>query len=195
MNRKIIVLLILIGLFAIIGISAYAYMSGALDAIENQGSEVSEVKSSELTSEALKDPSEGVDTEVPVTSETEAESDGQSNNNTESEYDENGDLRSESKYLDDDEDTIANYFDICPGVDDFSSECETDAYGTNDDSVADDNTLSETADQTESEYDENGDLKSESKYLDADGDTIANYYDICPGVDDFSSECETDAYN
>lgn len=197
MNRKIIVLFIIIGIFAIIGVSTYAYINGILDTASEVSSEVSEVSevSSETgeasieTSEVTKDPSEGVDTEVPVDSE--AVSDSQVEGDPEAEYDENGDLRSESKYLDDDGDTIANYFDICPGVDDFSSDCETDAY----DSVADENTIEDTADTTSAEVDENGAVRSESTYLDDDGDTIANYFDICPGVDDFSSDCETDAYN
>lgn len=205
MNRKIIVLLIFIGIFAVIGVTAYAFATGTFgsEATSEVSSEaVSEVSSeavSETTSEAasepeseiVKDPNEGVDTSVP---ETEAEPTPEGD--VTAAYDENGDLREDSKYLDDDSDTIANYYDICPGVDDFSDECETDAYdkpeATEPQTVA---TSTDESDASESEYDENGALRADSKYLDDDEDTIANYYDICPGVDDFSDECETDAYN
>lgn len=200
MNRKILVLLVLIGIFAVIAVSGYAVVAGVFETESEIGSEVSEVVSeevseevSEVTSETksesiVKNPTEGVDTEVPETPDTtEVEGD------PEAEFDDNGVPREESTYLDDDHDTIANFYDICPGVDDFSSECETDAYNQEEaEEVETDQTETPT---TKDEYDENGDLRADSKYLDDDSDTIANFYDICPGVDDFSSECETDAYN
>ncbi len=211
MNRKIIVLLILIGLFGIIGVASYAYVSGMLVSTESEvsseqsevsseqsevSSEQSEVSSeqSELESEVIepgttvKSETEGVDTEIPA--DPEGESDAQVGDNVDVEYDENGDLREDSKYLDDDGDTVANYFDICPDVDDFSSDCETDAYSAETETAETD-----SSESTSSDLDENGVARDESTYLDDDGDTVANFYDICPGVDDFSSECETDAYN
>ncbi len=198
MNRKILVLLVLIGLFAVIGVSAYAYVAGAFSDSETTSevsSEVTSEQSSEVSSEITKDPNEGVDTEVSGVTDSEAETDGNLEGDPSAKYDENGDLREDSKYLDDDQDTIANYYDICPGVDDFTDECETDAYDKTDDSVADENTDEDAADDVTTKYDENGDLRENSKYLDDDGDTIANFYDVCPGVDDFSGECDTDVYN
>lgn len=200
MNRKILVLLVLIGLFAVIAVGGYALVAGVFETESEVDSEVSDVDSevsdvnSEVSSEVsetkseeiVKNPSEGVDTEVPETTEaTEVEGD------PEAEFDDNGVPREESTYLDDDHDTIANFYDICPGVDDFSDECETDAY--NNDETED--VESVEAESVETEYDNNGDLRENSKYLDDDGDTIANFYDICSGVDDFSNDCDTDAYN
>lgn len=178
MNRKLVVLLILIGLFGVVGVTTYGVVTGALnpsDSKSEAGSEVKSALSSEVTSETIKDPNEGVDTSVP---ETDSETTPSLEGDSEAEYDENGALRKDSKYLDDDQDTVANYYDICPGVDDFSSDCKTDAY-TSSDNTADD-----------SKVDENGDPISESTYLDEDGDTVANLYDLCPNVDDFSNDCK-----
>lgn len=210
MNRRIIILLILIGFFSIVGVSAYSVMNGLLETdqtSEAKSEEVSEVKSEEVSeveseevsevdsesqideTEVEKDPNEGVETTVPE------ETTGDETS-TEDLYDEHGDLKENSKYLDADGDTVANYYDICPGVDDFSDDCETDAYDTNtasanNDSIDDESVSSENnQDTSSSAYDENGDLRENSTYLDADGDTVANYYDICPGIDDFSDECE-----
>lgn len=176
MNRKILILLIIISFFATIGVGGYAYVAGLFDDEESEvGSELSEVPSQTYVSE-VKSQTEGVDTQVPseatngsLTSDPKKEDDD--------EYDENGDLRSESKYLDDDGDTVANYYDICPDVDDFSSDCDTDAYSNS------------NSTSSNSNLDKNGDPRSQSKYLDEDGDTVANYYDICPGIDDFSDAC------
>lgn len=175
MNRKILVLFILIGLLAIIGVGSYAAISGVFEGQTAQSeveSEQSEVVSEVEPGSELKDPNEGVDTE--------AASDGQTQDVVDGEVDENGDLIEDSKYLDSDGDTVANYFDECPGVDDFSTECTGETADTN---------AETTTDTDGNEYDDNGDLRSESKYLDDDGDTVANYYDLCPDVDDFSSEC------
>lgn len=193
MNRKILVLLVLIGLFAVIAVSGYALVAGVFETESEVDSEVSDVNSevssdvSETKSEeALKDPNEDVDTVVSETADTtEVEGD------PEAEFDDNGVPRAESTYLDDDHDTIANFYDICPGVDDFSDECETDAYNNEETEEVE----SVSTAPVETEYDNNGDLRENSKYLDDDSDTIANFYDICPGVDDFSSDCDTDAYN
>lgn len=199
MNRKIIVLLILISLFGVIGVTAYGFASGTFDSSDKKSEVSSEVKSdissetksnisSEVTSQTIKDPNEGVNTSVPATkSETTPQVEGDS----EAKYDENGDLRKDSKYLDDDGDTVANYYDICPGVDDFGSDCKTDAYDSEVDSEVAQDTPAAADQPASTTYDENGDLVSDSKYLDEDGDTVANYYDICPGVDDFGSNCKT----
>ncbi len=173
MNRKILVLFILIGLLAIIGVGSYAAISGVFETdevVSEENLEASEVDSE--TGSALKDPNEGVDTE--------AASDGQTQDVVDGDVDENGDPVEDSKYLDDDGDTVANYFDECPGVDDFSSECTGQSADTD---------AEVSTDTDGNEYDENGDLRADSKYLDDDGDTVANYYDICPDVDDFSDEC------
>lgn len=191
MNRKIIVLLILIGIFAIIGIATYsrAIPKVDTDTVSEVGSEKSETSSEvePVTSEIeIKSETEGVDTAIP----SEAISDEQVKDTVTDELDENGDVRSESKYLDEDGDTIANYFDICPGVDDFSSECETDAYNVETkNKQTEPEADGEVADVVSDEVDDNGDVRSASKYLDDDGDTVANYYDICSGIDDFSNEC------
>ncbi len=175
MNRKILVLFILIGLLAIIGVGSYAAISGAFEmqtAQSEENSEQIEVVSEINLGSELKDLNEGVDTE--------AASDGQTQDVVDGEVDENGDLIEDSKYLDSDGDTVANYFDECPNIDDFSTECTGETADTN---------AETTTDTDGNEYDENGDLRSESKYLDDDGDTVANYYDVCPDVDDFSSDC------
>lgn len=211
MNRKVIVLAIVISLFALIGVATYAVVTdsfGMGDKASEVGSEVPSETTSEADSEVIiespseitKDPNEGVDTQVPVTdSEVVTEPEGDPNEK----YDANGDLRENSKYLDEDGDTVANYYDICPGVDDFGIKCSANSSSTTDNSSTADNsaatnsssTATETSQTQSNEVDANGDLVSNSKYLDADGDTIANYYDICPGVDDFGSSCETDAYD
>lgn len=39
------------------------------------------------------------------------------------------------------------------------------------------------------EVDEMGNLRSESTYLDDDGDSVPNAMDVCEGIDDYSDEC------
>lgn len=51
-------------------------------------------------------------------------------------------------------------------------------------------TIEDAADNIEVGVDENGVPVEESTYLDNDGDTVPNANDSCPGIDDFSSECE-----
>lgn len=199
MNRKILVLAIIIGLFALIGVSTYAIITesfGTNAEKSETGSELlSEVESDQIIespSEITKDPNEGVDTSVPT---PESETTNEPEGDPQAGYDANGDLRENSKYLDDDGDTIANYYDICQGVDDFGSECSTGSTTPTQTATTNQTTSETETTQAADEVDKNGDPVSGSRYLDADGDTIANYYDICPGVDDFSSSCETDAYN
>ncbi len=173
MNRKLIVILILIGVFSIIGIGGYAYATSFAE---------SDTPKSEITSEdSQKSELDVTDTEV-ESSDAQAESAVV----TEDGLDENGVPVEQSTYLDDDGDTVANAYDVCPGYDDFLDE--------NGNSVPDDceDSTTESGAAIESdELDKNGDARSESKYLDDDGDTVANYYDVCPDVDDFSDECDT----
>lgn len=192
MNRKILIGAVIVSIFALIGVVSYAVVTGAIDLSDKTsevGSEVSSETTSEVASEPASettvDPNEGVDTTTPPETDASSGVEGDASNK----YDENGDLRENSKYLDDDGDTIANFYDICKGQDDFGSECST----TGDTNATTSNT--DTSQSSTVKYDENGVEVSKSKYLDADGDTIANYYDICPGVDDFGTECDTDAYN
>ncbi len=163
MNRKVVIILILIGVAAIIGVLFYA---------KNEN---------ELSN------SQDMDKELNTGSETQSSEDESNIQNvmTNNTYDENGDLIAESKYLDDDNDSVVNALDVCPGIDDFSPECEPKSETNTDDEESE-----PTANKPTSDVDKNGDPRAESTYLDEDGDTIANLYDICPGIDDFSPECE-----
>ncbi len=169
MNRKAVVLLIIIGalMIAVITITQFPVMEEQNSETQSKIDDASETKSEavlEQTSETKSEP------DIPIT--PSPDTDVESENGK----DKNGDIISQSKYLDDDGDTVANYYDICPGYDDFS-----DSDG---DGIPDGCDQAQTSD--EQELDDNGDLKSQSKYLDDDGDTVANYYDICPGYDDFA---------
>ncbi|WOO87656.1 hypothetical protein RZE82_01615 [Mollicutes bacterium LVI A0039] len=177
MKRKILIILIILSLFATIAVASYAVLSGALENVKSEvDSEVSEV----VQSEATKSETAGVDTEVPSEAVSEVTT-PEGNPETDGGVDELGAPRAESTYLDDDRDTVANLYDVCPGIDDFSSSCDTSAYS--DTSV---NTNTNTSAEGLDPY---GVPRAESKYLDEDGDTIANFYDISPGIDDASAAC------
>lgn len=176
MRRKVLVLFLILSLVATLAVAGYGYKTGVFSDTESEvDSEVSEVISEIVPPQPIKSETEGVDTVVPETPKPEPADEKPKNDN---ELDEKGDPRSKSTYLDDDGDTVANLYDVCPGVDDFSDDCDTSAFTNN----------SPATNSTE-KLDKNGDPRSKSKYLDDDGDTIANFYDICPGVDDNSSSC------
>ncbi len=170
--RRILILLVLIGILLVIGVSAFYVDKVQMVSDRDEVSDLArseQVASEQMRSEVASSEqirSEAESSEVPK-------------------YDANGDLVENSKYLDDDNDTVSNYYDICLGIDDFSDECDTSKYVTS-------KPVEEV--NTEPKYDANGSLVENSTYLDDDGDTIANYYDICPGVDDLSDGCDTSKY-
>lgn len=165
MTRKLIIGLILIGVTGIVVVSYFGF-SHITKVDETKTTSPEEVKV--ITDE----PNEEV--KVEEVENTETTEDDQASQSANSDLDKNGDPREKSKYLDSDGDTIANYYDICPNIDDNSEECQPTQTSSND------------SDSSE---------RSTSKRLDDDGDTVANYYDVCPGKDDFGSECDTSKFN
>lgn len=160
MNRKQIILLNIIGLLIIIILITMVNYNSVkvnkqLEKEKPDYSSISEVKSGLNKSKSSENTQESNASTVESEQTSSAE-----------EYDANGDLVVDSKYLDSDGDTIANFYDACPGISDQSSECTG------------------TTESTSTKYDSNGDEVSSSKYLDSDGDTVANYYDICKNGDD-----------